>query len=310
MTDTNMQTLPFTVSEKSLAPNHAHLIIEPLENGFGHTLGNALRRVLLSSLPGVAFTSVRFEHVDHQFSSIEGVTEDVLELSLNLKSIRLKSLTGSGGVCRLNMVGPKQVTAADLVCEGGLEVATPDLPIATLTAGAKLSLELIAEVGQGYSLAKDRQTNTIGEIVLDALFSPVVTVSYSVEQTRVGRRTDFDKLILDVRTNGAITPHEAVRSAAGILVTQFSQIINPITVVAETPAVVMSAEEVEVLKLTVEELDLPTRIANALRQGGLETVADLQSVPRETLAKVKNLGEKSLAVVQEALEKKGATLQS
>lgn len=300
----------FSISEKPVAANRSQVVIDPLERGYGHTLGNALRRVLLSSLPGTAFTSVRFADVDHQFSSIPGVTEDVLEISLNLKSIRTKSLTESGGICRLSVAGPKKVTAGDLQCEGGLEIVNPDQHIATLNASAKLEFELVAERDYGYTLAKDRQTTTIGEIMLDALFSPVITVSYYVEQTRVGRRTDFDKLLLDVTTDGSLSPLEAVERAAQILVTQFSQIVNPVVQPVEQPAVQLSPEEAEVLKLTVEELDLPTRIANALRKGGFETVADLQRASKDTIAKVKNLGEKSVDVVQEALEKKGISLQA
>lgn len=308
MTTSNQS--PFVVSEKPLASHRSHVVVEPLEKGYGHTLGNALRRVLLSSLPGSAFTSVRFANVDHQFSSITGVTEDVLDITLNLKSIRLKSLTESGGICRLSVTGPKVVTAADLVCEGGLEIINTEQHIATLAAGAKLELELVAERNYGYALAKDRQTTTIGEIMLDALFSPVLTVSYHVDQTRVGRRTDYDKLVLDVTTDGSISPLEAVEQAAQILVGQFSQIVNPVAQPTQQPTAQLSPEEAEVLKLTVEELDLPTRIANALRKGGFETVADLQRASKDTIAKVKNLGEKSVDVVEEALEKKGVSLQS
>lgn len=308
MNDQIVNTTSFTLSEKKLGENHSQIVIEPLESGYGHTLGNALRRVLLSSLPGVAFTSVRFMNVDHQFATIPGVTEDVLELSLNLKLVRVKSLVESGGICKLSAKGPKKVSASDLVCEGGLEIINGDQHIATLSEKAQLEFELVAERGFGYSLAKDRQSNTIGEIMLDSLYSPVISVSYHVDQTRVGRRTDFDKLTLNVVTNGTISPLDAVIESAQILVKQFSQVVNPIAPAVQEPVVQLSPEEVEVLRLTVEELDLPTRIANALRKGGFETVADLKKTPRGTIAKVKNLGDKSVDVIQEALTKKGVTL--
>lgn len=300
----------FTVTEKVLEPNHSQIVIEPLDQGYGHTLGNALRRVLLSSLPGTAFTSVIFANVDHQFSTIPGVKEDVLEITLNLKQISLNSSTETGGVARLSVSGPKKVTAADLVCEAGLEVVSPDQHIATLAKGSKLELELTSERGLGYTLAKDRQTNTIGEIMLDSLFSPVVKVSYKVEETRVGRRTDYDKLILDVTTTGSIKPMDAVKRAAKILQKQFAQVVDPVVAPDVEPVEALSPELQEVMRLTVEELDLPTRIANALRKGGFETVGHLTTASRDTIAKVKNLGEKSVDVVQHALEKKGAGLAS
>lgn len=306
----NHSTINFSITEKVLGTNHSQVIIEPLEQGYGHTLGNSLRRALLSSLPGTAFTTVKFSDVDHQFSTLPGVKEDVLEITLNLKSINLNSLTENGGVARLSVVGPKKVTAADLVCEAGLEVVSPEQHIATVSKGSKLELELIAERGLGYVLAKDRQTNTIGEIMLDALFSPVVKVSYKVESTRVGRRTDFDRLLLDVVTDGSLKPLEAVKKAARILEKQFSQIINPVVQQPDEPQDDLSPEVKEVLRLTVEELDLPTRIANALRKGGFETVGNLSTASRDTIAKVKNLGEKSVDVVQRALEKKGMSLAS
>lgn len=298
----------FSVTEKSFGGGHAQVVIEPLDQGYGHTLGNALRRVLLTSLPGTAFSTVRFTGIDHPFSTLPGVTEDVLEITLNIKQIALRSLTEAGGVARLSVAGPKQVTAGDLVCEAGLEVVNPDQIIANVAKGSKLELELVAERGYGYVLSKDRQTNTIGEIVLDSLFSPVVKVSYKVESTRVGRRTDYDKLILDVTTNGSIKPIDAVRLAARVLEQQFSQVVNPVAQPVEEPEEDLSPEVKEVMRLTVEELDLPTRIANALRKGGFETVAHLCTASRDTIAKVKNLGEKSVDVVQSALEKKGMSL--
>lgn len=298
----------FQMSEKTHSPAHATLTIEPLEQGYAHTIGNALRRVLLTSLPGSALTKVQIKGADHQFATIEGVTEDVLELTLNLKQVRLRSTLEGAGVLRLSVKGPKKVTAADLEAESGIEVVNPEQHIATVAKGHALELELTAESGLGYEVADEKNVSAIGEIALDALFSPVVKVSYKVESTRVGRRTDYDQLILDVLTDETISPADAVRRAAEILTKQFTQIVNPVTVSDQVVDAAVSPEEAEVLRLTVEELDLPTRIANALRKGGFKTVGDLSGAPRMTIAKVKNLGEKSVGVVDAALQKKGVSL--
>ncbi len=299
----------FQLVNTSTSDIKATIALEPLEQGYGHTLGNALRRVMLSSLPGSAFTVARVAGADHQFSTISGVTEDVLELTLNLKQVRVKATSAAEtGTMKLSVKGPATVTAADIEVAAGFEVVNTDQHIATLAKGATLEIELAIESGVGYSTANERESAGIGEIVLDALYSPVVKVSYQVEATRVGRRTDFDKLVLDIQTDGSITPLEAVQQAATILVRQFNQIVEPTVVEAPKVEVSLSPEEAEVLRLTVEELDLPTRIANALRKGGFKTVGDLVGVPRNTVAKVKNLGGKSVVVIEEALAKKGVEL--
>lgn len=298
----------FKVKEEAGKNGAATIIVEPLEQGYGHTLGNSLRRVLLSSLPGAAITSVRISGADHQFSAVEGVTEDVLELSLNLKQVRIKADNEGTGVLRISAKGPKTVTAADIEAEAGFSVVNPDQHIATLGKGATLEMEMTVATGYGYEIADEKKTTGIGEIVLDALYSPVEQVSYKVESTRVGRRTDYDRLSVSVTTDGTIAPMEAVKQAAQILAQQFSQIVNPVEVEEKEPETTLSPEEAEVLRLTVEELDLPTRIANALRKGGFKTVGDLVGTPRMTIAKVKNLGEKSVGVVEEALNKKGVSL--
>ncbi len=299
----------FRIEEIESSGNQGVVVVEPLEQGYGHTLGNALRRVMLSSLPGAAITSVKFDGVDHQFSTITGVTEDVLELCLNLKLIRIKADTQTAGTLRLEVKGPKVVTGADIESEAGFSVVNPDQHIATLSKGAQLKIEMSVEVGIGYRQAKDQQTTTVGEIMLDALFSPVVQVSYSVEATRVGRRTDFDKLMLKVTTDGSVTPLQAAQNAASILTAQFSQIVNPVVqVTAQDATPAIPAGEQEVLRLTVEELDLPTRIANALRKGGYDTVGTLQGAKKGVVAKVKNLGDKSVELIADALAKKGVYL--
>lgn len=299
----------FKVVEEKAGARKATIIMEPLEAGYGHTVGNALRRVLLTSLPGAAIVKFKIEGATHQFSTIEGVVEDVLELSLNLKAVRLKAAPHiDGGVLRIEAKGPGEVKAGDIICEAGIEVVNPDLHLATLNKGAKLDMELVVEVNVGYRQANIKEATAIGEVSLDALFSPVTKVTYKVENTRVGRRIDFDKLVLDVETDGSIAPYEAVRKSAQILVAQFNQVFEPVIEEEPEKEEELSPEEMETLRLTVEELDLPTRIANALRKGGFETVGDLKDVPRETVAKVKNLGGKSIDIINEALKKKGVSL--
>lgn len=298
----------FGVTEVEGTTNKSTLVIEPLEQGFGHTIGNSLRRVLLSSLPGYAITKVRIDGIDHQYTTLEGMSEDVVELILNLKQVRIKSNAAAAGVLRIDAKGAKEVKAGDIECDGGFEIANPELRLAKLAEGKKLKVEMTVEPGMGYSLAQERKSSIIGEIPVDALYSPVLKVSYKVESTRVGRRTDFDKVLLTVETDGTIDPNEAVRQAAQILAKQFNQVYNPVMPEPEQEESRLTPEEAEVLRLTVEELDLPTRIANALRKGGYKTVGDLVGVPKGVIAKVKNLGEKSVDVINDALLKKGVTL--
>ncbi len=298
----------FQLEEKDSSATSATIVIEPLENGYGHTIGNALRRVLLSSLPGTAITQVRIEGADHQFSTIDGLKEDVLEVALNVKQIKVYASTHEAGTLKLSVKGPKEVTAADIECEAGFEIINKDLPIATIAKGKTLELEMRVESGTGYVIADEKNADSIGDIVLDALFSPVVKVSYKVEQTRVGRRTDFDKLIMSVQTDGSISPLEAVQVSAEILTKQFGQVFNPVVPEVVEPEITLSPEEAETLRLTVEELDLPTRIANALRKGGFKTVGDLTGAPKDIVSKVKNLGGKSVVLIDAALQKKGVSL--
>lgn len=301
----------FVITEEKKAINHSLLTFKPLENGYGHTIGNALRRVLLSSLSGAAITSVTIEGVDHQFSTAPGIKEDIVELLLNLKQVRiLADSIDDQGIARVEVQGPSTVTAADIKCEAGFAVVNPDLHIASLAQGAKLQMEMKIQSGIGYQQSEQVEQKEIGELTVDAIFSPVLTVSYKVESTRVGRRTDYDKLLLDVKTDGTITPREAVEKAAQILTKQFTQVFEPTVVEEVVVAENVSPEEAEVLRLTVEELDLPTRIANALRKGGYKTVGDLVNSTRGAVERVKNIGEKSAGIVDEALQKKGVTLSN
>lgn len=299
----------FEVLEEAGATNTtATIVMEPLEQGYGHTVGNALRRVMLSSLPGTAITEVRIDGVDHLYSTLDGMKEDVLELVLNLKLVRVQADTDADGTLRLQVSGPGKVTAKDIECEAGFSIVNRDQHIATLEKGAKLDITMTVSSGIGYLVVGDEKSKHHGQIKVDALFSPVEKVSYTVEATRVGRRTDYNKLIVQVQTDGTIAPLEAVRQAARILQRQFGQVVDPVVPEQVEPEVTLSPEEAEVLRLTVEELDLPTRIANALRNGGFKTVGDLVNISKGTVSKVKNLGGKSVEVIDEALQKKGVSL--
>lgn len=288
--------------------NFAEITIEPLEIGFGHTLGNSLRRVLLTALDGGAVTSIKIDGVSHQFSTIDGVAEDVIEIILNIKKIRLKVHSDKEIKLSVKASGKKIVLASDFEIEGDGEIANPEQPIATLTdSKSRLNMEMVAAQGKGYSMAEERKTNQLGVIAVDALFSPVSAVNYSVEPTRIGRRTDFDKLILSVTTDGTITPLEAVNEAARILSDTFHKIYEP-ELEKEVPTTGLLISE-EVLKLTVEELDLPVRITNALKAIEINTIEDLINTPRVQLLKAKNLGVKSISLVSEKLVERGLSLR-
>ena len=308
LNDYSVMTPPFTVSEVESNGFRSTIVIEPLESGFGHTLGNALRRVLLSSLPGTAITKLSIDGVMHQFSTYEGLQEDIVDLILNLKQVRVKSDSNEQGLLHLNVKGAKTITAADIECEAGFSIVNPDLHIGTLAKGQKLDIEMVVEAGLGYKLAKEIEVETVGQIAVDALFSPVIKASYQVEATRVGSRTDFDRIVMDIQTDGTISPLLAVQQASQILIAQFKQIVDPVIPEIKEELPVISPEELEIMRLTVEELDLPTRIANALRKGGFETVKDLLNAKREDIAKVKNLGAKSIDLIEGALKKKGVAL--
>ncbi len=278
--------------------------LSPLEPGYGLTIGNSLRRVLLASLPGAAITSATIGGVTHQFTTLQGMKEDVVELLLNLKQVRL-SYTGEEPVkISLNATGPKKVKASDLKVPANVKVVNKDLVLATL-ANKKSKLDVKLEVSQGYGYlsAKNRSAKKLGQIILDATFSPVVRVNYKVESARVGRRTELDKLIIEIFTDGTIKPQKALEKAAKILIDSFTQVIDP-TFEPEAEEKVDELEENESLKLSVEELDLPTRIANALRKGGYATVKDLSVASKADISKVKNLGGKSIDIILDKLKEK------
>ncbi|MFC1749922.1 DNA-directed RNA polymerase subunit alpha [Pseudomonadota bacterium] len=297
-----------TVAEEK--DDYSKLVIEPLKQGYGNTLGNALRRVLLTSLPGAAITSAKIKGVRHQFTSLEGMSEDIVELILNLKKIRV-SLEDSldTATLKLQATGPGEIKAKDIQLPVGVTISNPDLVICKLAdKKTKLEAQLTVETGQGYSLAEERVAGSLGVIPIDALFSPIKRVNPTVQSTRVGRRTDFDKLTLEIWTDGTITAKDALDNAAEILVEHFQQIYNPVVAQEDSQAEDTSQYPNETLSLTVEELDLPTRIANALRKGGYKTVSDLTKANKDDIAKVKNLGERSVSLVEDALAQKDVSL--
>lgn len=298
----------FRIKKEKETKDFGHFIIEPLEPGFGHTLGNALRRVLLSALPGAAITQVKITGIKHKFSTLEGLKEDIVELVLNLKQIKVSYDGRKPARLTLEKTGPGAVKAGDIKAPAKVEIANPDLVIGNLaTKKNRLKAEMLVESGYGYVPAEERETEKLGEIPIDAIFTPVVQVNYRVEATRVGRRTDLDRLVLEINTDGSLKPSQALKQAAKILVGYFHQVYEP----KKVPKKKEPTTEVPdlALRLTVEELDLPTRIANALRKGGYGNVVDLVAATEADLTKVKNLGEKSIKIVEAALSQKGVGLK-
>lgn len=299
----------FKIKPEEETETYGRFVIEPLETGYAHTLGNALRRVLYSSLSGAAVTSLTIDGVKHQFQTLEGLKEDVVEFILNLKKLHIRLLDGDKATIRLDVSGPGEVTAADITPDANVEIVNSDLYLGSLAdKKSKLTAEMTVEKGYGYSLAEERKTDIIGLIPLDATFTPVVRVNYRQEATRVGRQTNLDRLIIEIWTDGTITPLESLKQAAKILVSYFLQIYEPKAEIAEANVAVSPTVSDDVLKMLIEELDLPTRLENALKNGSIETVGQLLGTPRKDLLKIKNLGAKSLSVVEEKLRDKGVAL--
>ncbi len=282
-------------------------IIEPLDQGYGHTIGNSIRRVLLTSLPGAAITQAKISGVRHQFSTLSGMSEDIVEFILNLKRVRLTIAGDKPAKLTLDVKGPREVKAKDIQPAAGVEIVNGDLTLAHLTdSKAKLTAHLTAENGSGYSLAEERRTGEIGTIPTDANFSPVQLVNYRVESTRLGRLTNYDKLTIEITTDGTIKPSAALRAASKILVDHFATIYQPKTSPKKqkTQASQVPLTE-ELLKTSLEELDLPVRLTNSLKAGKIETIGDFLQRDKKEILKMKNMGPKSIALVEEKLKEKG-----
>jgi|SaaInlStandDraft_3_1057020.scaffolds.fasta_scaffold13290_2 DNA-directed RNA polymerase subunit alpha len=275
--------------------------IEPLENGFGHTIGNALRRVLLSSFEGSAITQVKVKGVNHKFSTLEGMSEDMIDLVLNLKNVKVAYSGEEPVSAKLKLTGPKTVKASDIVAPASVKIVTPDVEIAKLAKGATLEMELEISTGFGYSPAETRTSDVIGVIPMDAIFSPVERVAYKVEATRVGRRTDYDKLLIDIYTDGSVSPLEVLKDASRTLSDYFVQVYDPTLASVEPQVSSTSSTE----SISLEELGLPTRITNALKNADYEFVTDLVDATNKDLKNVKNLGGKSIELLDESLLEKG-----
>ncbi|NLV57735.1 MAG: DNA-directed RNA polymerase subunit alpha [Clostridiales bacterium] len=291
--------------EKSQDNRYGRFVIEPLERGFGHTLGNALRRVLLSSLPGVAVTGISIEGIQHEFSTIPGVTEDVTEMILNLKNLSAKLYSDQPKTVHLDVRGPAEVKAGDIGLDDELEIVDPDLHIATLNEDAHLQMSLTLDKGRGYvSADKNKSMNMpIGFIPMDSIFTPIRKVNYTVEDTRVGQITDYDKLTLEVWTNGSVQPDEAISLSAKILTEHLSLFVSLTDQVMPVSFADQEDDKKEkVLEMTIEELDLSVRAYNCLKRAGINTVAELVQRNQEDMMKVRNLGRKSLEEVEQKLE--------
>jgi DNA-directed RNA polymerase subunit alpha len=296
-----MQAMNFTVKTIEERANFGVFSIEPLITGFGHTLGNSLRRVLLSSFRGAAITSVKVGGVTHKFSTLAGLSEDMIELILNLKSVKVAYTGDEEAVAKISVKGPKVVTAGDITAPANVQIVNQDLVIANISKDAKLDIELTIGTGYGYSPADERPTSTIGTMSIDAIYSPVERVAYKVESTRVGRRTDFDKVVMEIYTDGSTLPSVVLKEAASILVAAISQIVTPVEVADESVITAASSS------VTTDDLGLPTRVANALKAAGYKTAAELSTASDKDLKTVKNLGGKSLGLIDEALSSKGLT---
>lgn len=293
------------IETEEMSDTYGRFVVEPLERGYGITLGNSLRRILLSSLPGAAVTSVKIEGVLHEFSTIPGVVEDTTDIILNLKELLVKVHEDEPVTVRLEVDTPGEVTAGDISVPSSVEILNPELHIATLTEGGRLEMEITLGRGRGYVSAErnKRPDQPIGVIAIDSIFTPVRRVNYRVEDTRVGQQTDYDRLILEVWTDGSIAPNEAVSLSAKIL-TEHLRFFISLDEQAEGMEIMVEKEEEEkdrLMEMTIEELDLSVRSYNCLKRAGINTVEELTRRTEEDMMKVRNLGKKSLQEVKEKL---------
>ncbi len=308
----------FKIDELVEDNNYGKFIIEPLERGFGTTLGNALRRVLLSSLPGGAVYSMKIEGSFHEYQAITGIKEDITTIALNLKDLILKVDGDEEYSLRINQQGGGKVTAADIQCPTGVEVLNPELVIATLEDDAKLDMELMVKNGRGYVSADENKiifqgsTQGIGTIYTDSIYTPVERVSYHVDPTRVGQNAKYDRLTIEVFTNGSITPQESIAIASKILVDHFSLLLEVDKITENMDSVIAEPEKEEVNKLSLmmlEDLDLSVRSYNCLKRASIQTVEELVNKSEEELMKVRNLGKKSFKEVKDKVEELGLSFR-
>ena len=303
---------PRIVDVQVVSGKHSRVTLEPLERGFGHTLGNALRRILLSSMPGAAVTEAEIEGVLHEYSTIEGVQEDVIDILLNLKKVALRLHNRDEATLTLSKKGPGPVTAGDITVDHDIEIVNPDHVIANLTKAGELSMTLKVAKGRGYQPATARESEeaegvTIGRLQLDASFSPVNRVAYTVDRARVEQRTDLDKLIIDIETNGTVDPEEAIRHAATILQDQLSAFVDLEARSEEQPQAAESDVD-PILLRPVDDLELTVRSANCLKAESIYYIGDLIQRTEVELLKTPNLGKKSLTEIKDVLATRGLSL--
>ena len=291
---------------------HSRVVLEPLERGFGHTLGNALRRILLSSMPGCAIEEVEIDGVVHEYSTIEGVREDVIEILLNLKGVAVVLNSNDEAILTLSKKGAGTVTAGDIATDHDVEIINPDHVIANLNTNGELTMRLTVRKGRGYSpadsrVSEDDETRAVGKLVMDASYTPVIRVSYSVESARVEQRTDLDKLVIDIETNGTIDPEEAIRRAATILQHQLGVFVDLKSEIAAEPEV--HEDEIDpILLRPVDDLELTVRSANCLKAEDIYYIGDLIQRTEVELLKTPNLGKKSLTEIKDVLATRGLSL--
>ncbi len=294
--------------------NYAKFVCEPLERGYGMTIGNSLRRILLSSLPGAAITSVKIDGVVHEFSTVPGVVEDVPEIIVNLKCVRLRMHDNEERTISIDFKGPGEVKAGDIITDSNIEILNPELHIATVAKGEKLHMEMTVERGRGYNVAEKnkKEDMPINVLPIDSIFTPVKKVNYKVENTRVGQMVDYDKLTIEVWTDGSLKPYEALSLAAKVMTGHLELFID-LSETAKNTQVMVEKEESKkekVLEMPIEELELSVRSYNCLKRAGIATVEDLASKSQEDMMKVRNLGKKSLDEVTNKLIALGLNFSS
>lgn len=299
--------------EESEDNTYGKIVLEPLERGYGTTLGNSMRRVLLSSLPGAAVTSIKIEGVHHEFSTIPGVKEDTTEIIMNIKGLSILMHTDEPKLLRIEVQGEGEVKAKDIIADADVEIMNPDLHIATLEKDGKLFMELTLESGKGYVTAErnKKPNQPIGVIAIDSIFTPVQKVNFNVEHTRVGQRTDYDKISMEIWTNGTIKPDDAVSLAAKILIEHFNIFVGLTDQVksVEVPEEKEKDDQEKILEMLIEELDLSVRSYNCLKRAGINTIHELTQKSAEDMMKVRNLGKKSLEEVETKLDAFNLTLK-
>lgn len=300
-----IETNKFNIKTIKSTDKYGKFELSPLVGGFGHTLGNSLRRVLLITIPGAAITRIKVEKANHLFTTIPGVKEDLVEVSLNLKKVKFAYNKNEPITLKLDKKGPGIVTAADIVDNALCKVANPDQFIATLSdAKASLKMEITVERGVGYTLAKEQKTDIVGEIILDAAFTPVIKTNYTVEPTRLRKKSNYDKLTMEIWTDGSIDPLYALKMAAKDLINAFGQIADP-KEFEEEVITIDTGVAAQGNDISIEEIELPLRVTNALKKAGYATIENLIKAGRLDVSKSKNVGEKSLKVIDSWLKEKG-----